>query len=77
MSLPLWERGLKCTLVSGEPRIVTVAPFVGAWVEITKLLTVYEPTKSLPLWERGLKFQLFRPIPDSLLSLPLWERGLK
>ena len=33
-SHPLWVRGLKSILPTYDTRIVTVAPLVGAWIEI-------------------------------------------
>ena len=33
-SLPSWERGLKLLFVSGTLYLKTVAPLVGAWIEI-------------------------------------------
>ena len=35
-----------------------VAPLVGAWIEMTKLIRSDKADESLPLWERGLKFVL-------------------
>ena len=33
-SLPLWERGLKYVFLSNYRLAITVAPLVGAWIEI-------------------------------------------
>ena len=33
-SLLLWERGLKLTLINGKEYRRTVAPLVGAWIEM-------------------------------------------
>ena len=33
LSLPSWERGLKLVVVQSPERYITVAPFVGAWIE--------------------------------------------
>ena len=54
-----------------------VAPFAGAWIEITRGLGAHLMAWSLPSRERGLKFTetLQRPSGDS--SLPSRERGLK
>ena len=59
VSLPLWERGLKYNNNAAGIRFLSVAPLVGAWIEIH----VTPPGKipvllSLPLWERGLKFSM-------------------
>ena len=37
LSLPLWERGLKCRMRSGKLAQKRVAPLVGAWIEILLL----------------------------------------
>ena len=34
LSLPTWERGLKCLWSVAECRGKTVAPYMGAWIEI-------------------------------------------
>ena len=55
----------------------TVAPLVGAWIEICFERSVGTGTLSLLSWERGLKFYphiVFLCRSPSLLS---WERGLK
>ena len=55
LSLPAWERGLK----SGGTLLVesdfTVAPCVGAWIEIMLESGATTTIASLPAWERGLK----------------------
>ena len=35
MSHPLWVRGLKSTVSATILLVVDVAPFMGAWIEIT------------------------------------------
>ena len=40
LSLLSWERGLKYPCVSGQVRAASVAPLVGAWIEISVALTV-------------------------------------
>ena len=37
MSLPSWERGLKCLELCFRLAGETVAPLVGAWIEIKKM----------------------------------------
>ena len=54
-SLPLWERGLKFVIQLEIRFELTVAPFVGAWVEIQVSFSFFVVKASLPLWERGLK----------------------
>ena len=55
----------------------SVAPLVGAWIEISDILQNAHLFASLPSWERGLKFNLHLNIRDLALSLPSWERRLK
>ena len=55
-----------------------VAPYAGAWIEITLIRIERFKFKSLPMRERGLKSvpdEIFKPWTD--LSLPMRERGLK
>ena len=57
----------------------SVAPLVGAWIEIL-LPTNIAPTGDLSLlsWERGLKYELIAiQINKGIPSLLSWERGLK
>ncbi len=77
-SLPLWERGLKFVVFKAIYELASVAPLVGAWIEIVVMdVNLYTPTASLPLWERGLKFTMDGEVIFDEKSLPLWERGLK
>ena len=45
----------------------TVAPLVGAWIEIGNTTTIASGIGSLPSWERGLKY--FCLHPDCLQSV--------
>ena len=55
-----------------------VAPLVGAWIEITTLMSGYRMSlKSLLSWERGLKSLIFSILAPQNQSLLSWERGLK
>ena len=56
---------------------VSVAPHVGAWIEIS--LTYGEATKfaSHPTWVRGLKFVYLYVCVQVCRSHPTWVRGLK
>ena len=77
-SLPLWERGLKF-----PPRVhsflsKTVAPLVGAWIEINSQGYAYALYSVAPLV--GAWIEIYEEINRAAvaqLSLPLWERGLK
>ena len=55
----------------------TVAPRVGAWIEMLANRRGRLRTWSLPAWERGLKFDMLVPALETMQSLPAWERGLK
>ena len=57
--------------------IPTVAPLVGAWIEICLTHKEKRSLVSLPSWERGLKYKINVYAPINLWSLPSWERGLK
>ena len=55
----------------------SVAPLVGARVEIFLRTGGLWDIESLPSWERGLKLRLALEMDDWYQSLPSWERGLK
>ena len=55
----------------------TVAPRVGAWIEIFNLCRYAGGIWSLPVWERGLKYCFGTHRQWDKGSLPVWERGLK
>ena len=78
MSLPSRERGLKFFF---RYFIIThffsVAPFAGAWIEISSLIGLSNAPLSLPSRERGLKLPLFPMFFIYRKSLPSRERGLK
>ena len=77
LSLLSWERGLKFFKNFTVELQYSVAPLVGAWIEIKSCSRRGEYTSSLLSWERGLKSQILiirHNTPPSLLS---WERGLK
>ena len=50
---------------------LTVAPLVGAWIEMLKKLGKKYLKKSLPLWERGLKYLLSQSSACAVLVAPL------
>ena len=58
-------------------RAGTVAPFVGAWIEICLYLLLLAHLLSLPSWERGLKLKHLHWLLVENMSLPSRERGLK
>ena len=55
-----------------------VAPFMGAWIEISSRLNCsWTWRKSHPLWVRGLKLKTLDTQDELEESHPLWVRGLK
>ena len=54
-SLPSRERGLKCVATQGKGARESVAPFTGAWIEISDDNQENDMRVSLPSRERGLK----------------------
>ena len=76
-SLPLWERGLKCTGVWCGYWIVKVAPLVGAWIEISHPLNAVMRSSVAPLVGAWIEIADMTCARFITLSLPLWERGLK
>ena len=62
LSLPVWERGLKCSKLCTGQRRGCVAPRVGAWIEICHMAALPTGSLSLPVWERGLKYVTNRMI---------------
>ena len=55
VSLPSRERGLKFCKYLLSCKDLIVAPFAGAWIEISGALLFQTPSLSLPSRERGLK----------------------
>ena len=54
-SLRSSERGLKCTIFGSNFGKCIVAPFVGAWIEISRVIDPQSTVVSLRSSERGLK----------------------
>ena len=54
-SHPMWVRGLKLLLLLILPKVLTVAPHVGAWIETLTRYWTFVFIKSHPMWVRGLK----------------------
>ena len=77
LSLLSWERGLKCLYADISEFAMSVAPLVGAWIEIVKYGVFMICSMVAPLvgaWIEILSFCLDGSLCVSLLS---WERGLK
>ena len=56
---------------------LSVAPYVGAWIETTCLLNTLNITESHPMWVRGLKRGSIGKVTFRMRSHPMWVRGLK
>ena len=77
-SLPLWERGLKWVIWHVGDSGSGVAPFVGAWIEISiSVLGLYHKYVA-PFVGAWIEIpKIFACSSAYFTSLPLWERGLK
>ena len=76
-SLLSWERGLKFLKYHDTFSEVVVAPLVGAWIEILRMLSGNFCQEVAPLvgaWIEIIIIFCLVPVVQSLLS---WERGLK
>ena len=70
-SLLSWERGLKYHVLSCCLHCLSVAPLVGAWIEINSPVAIIALTMSLLSWERGLKFNTCCTFTAFALVAPL------
>ena len=77
LSLLSWERGLKYASRLVWDKVQSVAPLVGAWIEINNVRKLFSGLASLLSWERGLKFMTNWRVMYPITSLLSWERGLK
>ena len=75
----MWERGLKLAMFETRDYGITVAPLVGAWIEISIIaLAALHPWQVAPLVGAWIEIsRIFSNTTDASRSLPLWERGLK
>ena len=76
-SLRSSERGLKYYVKYLTPVIENVAPFVGAWIEMSNITKSALSHWSLRSSERGLKYKSYRKLCRINKSLRSSERGLK
>ena len=77
-SLPSWERGLKLHPRRSALCRSTVAPLVGAWIEILLDIIPIIVIIVAPLVGAWIEIPFADTIEKfSKLSLPSWERGLK
>ena len=73
----MWVRGLKLMTHSMKRMTITVAPYVGAWIETSIYLCSRLRIESHPMWVRGLKLVAICSAIVAFLSHPMWVRGLK
>ena len=71
LSLPSWERGLKCICVVAVIRSGIVAPLVGAWIEIAKSGIDYQTLYVAPLVGAWIEICRFRSVGSGGLVAPL------
>ena len=77
-SHPMWVRGLKHVVVNHVGKVLSVAPYVGAWIETAVRGQMNKAHfESHPMWVRGLKPYKRVKEGDYCLSHPMWVRGLK
>ena len=71
LSLPLWERGLKCHVSAYPDALSLVAPLVGAWIEMFRRLSGQGSGTVAPLvgaWIEILRFHSTRT-PEQVAPL--------
>ena len=56
---------------------MTVAPLVGAWIEINSSCIAASSSRVAPLVGAWIEISAPAAAPPARLSLPSWERGLK
>ena len=76
-SLPSWERGLKWQSTTKKDRKPKVAPFVGAWIEMTQIAIFIVPAGVAPFVGAWIEMADADHNRGATASLPSWERGLK
>ena len=78
MSLPTWERGLKSFWNSNGIILYIVAPYMGAWIEISHVCGSADSRWVAPYMGAWIEIVLSGAGSRYLRwSLPTWERGLK
>ena len=71
MSLPLRERGLKFVASNKLCAQTFVAPLAGAWIEILKLVILYNHNKVAPLAGAWIEIQNTKIIDKPIAVAPL------
>ena len=77
MSHPTWVRGLKCVLYGGWQDLITVAPHVGAWIEIADRRNGCKYPRVAPHVGAWIEISSRVGFLDCDGSHPTWVRGLK
>ena len=65
-SHPTWVRGLKLDFITLNVSEVSVAPYVGAWIETVYRLKDEQNAQSHPTWVRGLKRNSVTNLPKAV-----------
>ena len=69
LSLPLWERGLKSAVKIGREYRISVAPLVGAWIEIEVALEDFSRIQNVaPLVGAWIEIPLGMPVFASAIG---------
>ncbi len=76
-SLPTWERGLKFCLYDPVVKFKLVAPYMGAWIEISALANFNNSQLVAPYMGAWIEIINACNCESYVASLPTWERGLK
>ena len=76
-SLRSSERGLKCRMIDGKTVDDTVAPFVGAWIEMLEDLEWNVDDDVAPFVGAWIEILLYPQLINQFMSLRSSERGLK
>ncbi len=76
-SLRSSERGLKCRMIDGKTVDDTVAPFVGAWIEMLEDLEWNVDDDVAPFVGAWIEILLYPQLINQFTSLRSSERGLK
>ena len=76
-SHPSWVRGLKYSFAELQETRPQVAPFVGAWIEISSTPICNLFSRVAPFVGAWIEMGILASISSSIKSHPSWVRGLK
>ena len=76
-SHPTWVRGLKFSGVGDQEIYLSVAPHVGAWIEIRKSSQILASRLVAPHVGAWIEINHLPSLRNQVLSHPTWVRGLK